>query len=339
MRRNSFLTGTAVTALSIAGGAAFADTISPDTFSAQLAIGESGTVRKTVVIEAAGTTDAQIDSFFLIDTSGSMGGAIAGAKAAAGDLLLGLEAFGDNASGVGVFSESATGDTNAAPGAWINQDITTSEATAQAAINDVTLGNPDNGGDFPERGQDAVAYVADNASWRAGSNRFIFALGIRHVGETTARLLARSYGTIEAFRDAMEAARDRDGEAFAELVDIDGIGDVVAEAIVDFFAEAHNREALAALLVEVSPAPMAAAATQTPVAGKTVVFTGTLERMTRSEAKARAEGLGAKVSGSVSAKTDYVVAGPGAGSKLKKAEELEVAVLSEDDWLAMIEGL
>jgi hypothetical protein len=137
----------------------------------------------------------------------------------------------------------------------------------------------------------------------------------------------------------MEAARDRDGDAHGDLLAIDGIGEVVAEAIVDFFEEPHNRTVVEGLLAEVSPQPLAAAATASPVAGKTVVFTGSLERMTRTEAKARAESLGAKVSGSVSAKTDIVVAGPGAGSKLKKAEELKLQVMSEDDWLALITSL
>lgn len=177
MVRNFTLAGTAIAALTFTSGAAFADTISPETFSAELRLGESVTIEKTVVVEAAGTTTALIDSFFLFDTSGSMGGAINSAKMAAADLLAGLEGFGDNASGVGVFSESATGATNAVPGAWINQNVVTSEATAEAAINAVTLSVPDGGGDFPERGQDAVAHVAENASWRAGSNRFIFAFG------------------------------------------------------------------------------------------------------------------------------------------------------------------
>lgn len=167
-------------------------------------------------------------------------------------------------------------------------------------------------------------------------DRFLFGLGMRHVGETTARMLARAYGTVETFRDAMIAAADKESEAYQELTNIDGVGDVVADAIVEFFAEAHNLEVVQALLQEVTPVPMAAVAQSSPVSGKTVVFTGTLERMTRPEAKARAEGLGAKVSGSVSAKTDILVAGPGAGSKLKKAEELELDILSEDDWLALI---
>ncbi len=169
-------------------------------------------------------------------------------------------------------------------------------------------------------------------------DRFIFALGIRHVGETTGRLLARTYGSIEAFIAAMEDAGDKQNAAWLDLLAVDGIGEVVADAIVEFFREPHNRTVVEDLLKEVSPTPLEAADTSSPVAGKTVVFTGSLERMTRNEAKARAEGLGAKVSGSVSAKTDIVVAGPGAGSKLKKAQELDVEVLSEDDWLDLIEG-
>jgi DNA ligase (NAD+) len=169
-------------------------------------------------------------------------------------------------------------------------------------------------------------------------DRFIFALGIRHVGEITARLLARAYGTAENFRDAMvAAAQDRGGEAYAELDNIEGIGPAVAEAIADFFAEPHNLAVVDGLLKEVHPAPLEAVDHASPISGKTVVFTGTLERMTRPEAKAKAERLGAKVAGSVSKKTDYVVAGPGAGSKLKEAEKLGVAVLSEDDWLKLID--
>ena len=152
-----------------------------------------------------------------------------------------------------------------------------------------------------------------------------------------ARLLARAYGSIEAFRDAMlAAAGDRAGEAYAELDNIEGIGPTVAEAIADFFAEPHNVEVVDELLREVRPEPLEAIDHASPISGKTVVFTGTLEKMTRPEAKARAERLGAKVAGSVSKKTDYVVAGPGAGSKLKDAERLGLKVLSEDEWLALI---
>ena len=170
-------------------------------------------------------------------------------------------------------------------------------------------------------------------------DRFVHALGIRHIGQTIARLLARSYGTLQAFEAALEAAQPRQGEAHDELLNINGIGTAVVEALLDFHAEPQNREALAALhdVVEVTEMERGAVA-GSPVAGKTVVFTGSLETLTRSEAKARAEALGAKVAGSVSKQTDIVVAGPGAGSKLKKAEELGLQVLSEADWLALIGG-
>jgi DNA ligase (NAD+) len=164
-------------------------------------------------------------------------------------------------------------------------------------------------------------------------DRLINALGIRHVGETTARLLARHYRSIGAFLDGMKAA-----DALEELQHIEGIGGVVAEAIHDFFDEPHNVKALGRLLRWLDVQDMAAPAKSSPVSGKTVVFTGTLEKMTRQEAKARAESLGAKVSGSVSAKTDIVVAGPGAGSKLKDAQKHDVQVLDEDGWLKLIGG-
>lgn len=167
--------------------------------------------------------------------------------------------------------------------------------------------------------------------------RLIYGLGIRHVGATTGRLMARSYGTFEAFMSAMIAAgEDREGAAYQELVGIDGVGDVVADALVEFFNEARNREVIDALLAEVTPQEAAAiVADGSPVAGKTLVFTGTLEKMSRAEAKARAEAMGAKVSGSVSARTDLLIAGPGAGSKLKKAESLGVEVIDEDAWIEM----
>ncbi len=168
-------------------------------------------------------------------------------------------------------------------------------------------------------------------------HRLIYALGIRHVGETTARLLARSYGSFQAFRAAMIAASDQESDAWAELTGIDGVGEVVAEAIVEFFKEAHNLTALDALLQQVMPEEAERSARiSSPVAGKTVVFTGSLEKMSRQEAKEMAERMGAKVSGSVSKKTDLVVAGPGAGSKLKKAEEFGVEVIDEDGWLELV---
>ncbi|MBS7697923.1 MULTISPECIES: NAD-dependent DNA ligase LigA [unclassified Chelatococcus] len=167
-------------------------------------------------------------------------------------------------------------------------------------------------------------------------NRFIFALGIRHVGETTARLLARHFGSFDALRETATRAADQTSDAWAELTAIDGIGIIVAEAIVQFFAEEHNQLTLDAILAEVTPEPLEAVQSDSPVAGKTVVFTGSLERMSRDEAKAMAEGLGAKVAGSVSKKTDLVVAGPGAGSKLTKAKEFDIEVIDEETWLRRV---
>lgn len=182
-------------------------------------------------------------------------------------------------------------------------------------------------------------FEAIDARREIALNRFIFALGIRHVGETTAKLLARSYGSYAAFAEAMQGAAPKSGEAWNELNSIEGIGEVVAASIVEFFKEPRNLEVVQRLLAEVTPLDAEApVASDSPVAGKTVVFTGSLERFTRDEAKARAEGLGAKVAGSVSKKTDYVVAGPGAGSKLDKARELGVQVMTEDEWLALISG-
>lgn len=166
--------------------------------------------------------------------------------------------------------------------------------------------------------------------------RFINALGVRHVGEETSRLLARTYGSWTAFREAGEAAREIGSEARASMIAIDGLGDTAVDAIGRFFSEDHNLAALDRLLEHVAVEDAEQVAAESPVSGKTVVFTGSLEKFTRDEAKARAQSLGAKVSGSVSAKTDYLVAGPGAGSKLKKAEELGVEVLTEQDWLDLI---
>jgi DNA ligase (NAD+) len=167
-------------------------------------------------------------------------------------------------------------------------------------------------------------------------NRFIFALGIPHIGETSAKLLARHFHSFEALRETARAAADPDSESHAELTSIGGIGTVLADAVVEFFKEAHNEEMLDALLAEVTPEPVEASTSDSPVAGKTVVFTGSLEQMTRDEAKAMAERLGAKVAGSVSKKTDLVVAGPGAGSKLDKAREAGVQVIDEDGWFALV---
>ena len=190
----------------------------------------------------------------------------------------------------------------------------------------------------------ANLFRAIAARRRITLDRFIHALGIRHVGQTTARLLARRYGTVDDWRAAMDAAAtaasdpDSGTEALDALTDIDGIGPVVASAIVEFVAEPRNGAILDALGARLEIEPVEAAAADSPVAGKTVVFTGKLQRMTRQEAKARAEALGAQVSGSVSRATDYVVAGEDAGSKLKKAQTLGVHVLSEDAWLAVASG-
>ncbi|WP_319568177.1 NAD-dependent DNA ligase LigA [Cohaesibacter marisflavi] len=169
-------------------------------------------------------------------------------------------------------------------------------------------------------------------------HRFIFALGIRHVGETTAKLLGRYYGSFAALREAMKAAGDANSDAWQDLLGIDGIGAIVARSIVEFFNEEHNEEVIDALLQEVTPQEAEAVQTDSSVSGKTVVFTGSLERLSRTEAKNQAESLGAKVSGSVSKKTDILVAGPGAGSKLKKAQELEITIMTEDEWIALIGG-
>ncbi|MSP89618.1 MAG: NAD-dependent DNA ligase LigA [Alphaproteobacteria bacterium] len=175
---------------------------------------------------------------------------------------------------------------------------------------------------------------------RIGLDRFIYALGIRQVGQATAKLLARNYGSLLAWRAAMDrAAGDPEGDDYRNLVAIDQIGDKVAADILAFFAEPHNRAALDALAAAITVEDFAApAAADSPVAGKTVVFTGTLTTMSRPEAKARAEALGAKVAGSVSKKTDYVVAGADAGSKATKAAELGVQVLSEEEWVKLVGG-
>ncbi len=166
--------------------------------------------------------------------------------------------------------------------------------------------------------------------------RLIFGLGIRHVGESTAALLARHYLSWAALSTAMAAAQAHDGPEWEALNDIDGVGVVLAGALVDFFHQPESRAAIDRLLAHLSVEEAEAAATDSAVAGKTVVFTGTLETMSRAEAKAQAEGLGAKVSGSVSARTNILVAGPGAGSKLKKAEELGLDIMTEEEWREMV---
>ncbi|MFN5779474.1 MAG: NAD-dependent DNA ligase LigA, partial [Novosphingobium sp.] len=166
--------------------------------------------------------------------------------------------------------------------------------------------------------------------------RLLFGLGIRHVGAVTARDLLKRFTTLEALRQVAQAAHGGDTEALAELTGIDGIGPAVAEALGDFFHEPHNVAVWEDLLAEVTPPPYVVETKDSVVAGKTVVFTGALETMSRDEAKAQAERLGAKAAGSVSAKTDLVVAGPGAGSKLKKAQELGIEVIDEAGWAEIV---
>ena len=170
-----------------------------------------------------------------------------------------------------------------------------------------------------------------------GLDRFIYALGIRQIGQATAKLLARHYTSISQWRAAIVDANQADSDALRELINIDQIGPGVAKDLIEFMAESHNKDVLddleSVLTIQDVEAPQVS---DSPVNGKTVVFTGKLELFSRNEAKVKAESLGAKVAGSVSAKTDYLVAGPGAGSKLKKAEELGVTVLDEQGWLDLI---
>ena len=186
-------------------------------------------------------------------------------------------------------------------------------------------------------------FAAIDERRRVQLSRFLFALGIRHIGETNAKRLARHFLSFEKLREVAETAKMPEGkgdpgnEEWREIVGVNGIGSIVAEALVDFFAEDHNRDALDALLKQVTPEdeePIGEISS--PVAGKTIVFTGSLERMSRDEAKAMAERFGAKVAGSVSKKTDLVVAGPGAGSKLKQATDLGIEVIDEDAWFERV---
>jgi DNA ligase (NAD+) len=187
-------------------------------------------------------------------------------------------------------------------------------------------------------GQTSVRNLFDaiESRRRIALERFVYALGMRHVGETTALALARGYGSWEAFHEAALKVANGDEEAIAEMDALDQIGDTVIKSVAAYFGEDHNRGIVERLTKEVTILDAEKPKSNSAVAGKTVVFTGSLERMTRDEAKAKAERLGAKVSGSVSKKTDYVVAGPGAGSKLAEAKKHEVAVLTEDEWLKLI---
>ncbi|HTH27774.1 MAG TPA: NAD-dependent DNA ligase LigA [Sphingobium sp.] len=190
---------------------------------------------------------------------------------------------------------------------------------------------------WKEKSVDNLLMAVENRR-QPDAARLLFGLGIRHVGAVTARDLLKRLVTLPALRAVAERAHAGDAEALAELTAIDGIGPAVVEALGDFFHEAHNRTAWDDLLSEVSPPPYLVETRASSVSGKTVVFTGALETMSRDEAKAQAEALGAKAAGSVSAKTDLVVAGPGAGSKLKKAQELGIEVIDEAAWAAIVAG-
>ena len=180
-------------------------------------------------------------------------------------------------------------------------------------------------------------FAAINEQRRIDLRRVIFALGIRHVGESAAQLLASHYQVWESFEAAITAAEKLEGPEWDQLLSIDGVGKVMAAALVTTFAQRAERASIDRLVGELDIQNSEPAAGVGPVAGKTLVFTGTLEKMTRAEAKARAEAMGAKVAGTVSAKTDLVIAGPGAGSKAKKAAELGIETIDEDAWIAIAE--
>ncbi|MCC6926942.1 NAD-dependent DNA ligase LigA [Novosphingobium sp.] len=180
--------------------------------------------------------------------------------------------------------------------------------------------------------------AAIEAKRQPDAARLLFGLGIRHVGAVTARDLLKRFATLQALREVAQRALAEDAEALADLTSIDGIGPAVVEALGDFFHEPHNIAVWDDILSEVSPPPYVVETRDSAVAGKTVVFTGALETMSRDEAKAQAERLGARAAGSVSAKTDLVVAGPGAGSKLKKAQELGIEVIDEAAWAEIVKA-
>lgn len=180
-------------------------------------------------------------------------------------------------------------------------------------------------------------FAAINQRKNISLDRFIFALGVRYIGATTAKLLAVNYNNFDNWQSSMRAAVDKNSDAYEFLLSIDGVGEKVAESLTEFFHEEHNANGLLELARVLSISDVEAAQSDSVISGKIIVFTGSLQKTTRAEAKAKAENLGAKVSGSVSAKTDYVVAGEAAGSKLKKAESLGVKVLTEDEWIAMAE--
>jgi DNA ligase (NAD+) len=218
---------------------------------------------------------------------------------------------------------------------WVNEFADIFKLEAKNTASDNPIQKWEGWGDLSVRNLMQAIHARRNIEF----DRFLFALGVRHLGQQTAKLFARHYGDFDTFISAMDKAIAGDEMAISELIDIDGIGEKMAETFFRFFRDEENRRIVSNLAAELTIIPLELQSTDSPVAGKTVVFTGSLEKLSRNEAKAKAESLGAKVAGSVSKKTDMVIAGPGAGSKLKKAQELGVQTLSEDEWLELIAGL
>jgi DNA ligase (NAD+) len=213
-------------------------------------------------------------------------------------------------------------------------DIFTLQARDNANL--ARLKNRDGWGD--KSAQNLFAAIEDKRT--IGFGRLLFGLGIRHVGEAAGNLIAARYGNWAEFTQAMDQAQDQTSDAYADLIAIDGVGQVMAQSLLLAFAPGAERDGIDRLVAHLTIQDAEKPKTDgSPIAGQTLVFTGTLERMSRAEAKARAESLGAKVSGSVSAKTDLLIAGPGAGSKAKKAADLGIKTIDEDQWIDMITGL
>ena len=218
----------------------------------------------------------------------------------------------------------------------INEPADIFTLQARDSANLARLKNRDGWGD--KSAQNLFAAIEDKRT--IGFGRLLFGLGIRHVGEAAGNLIAARYGNWAEFTQAMDQAQDQTSDAYADLIAIDGVGQVMAQSLLLAFAPAAERDGIDRLVAHLTIQDAEKPKTDgSPIAGQTLVFTGTLERMSRAEAKARAESLGAKVSGSVSAKTDLLIAGPGAGSKAKKAADLGIKTIDEDQWINMITGL
>jgi DNA ligase (NAD+) len=218
----------------------------------------------------------------------------------------------------------------------INEPADIFTLQARDSVNLARLKNRDGWGD--KSAQNLFAAIDDKRT--IGFGRLLFGLGIRHVGEAAGNLIAARYGNWAEFTHAMDQAQDPTSDAYADLIAIDGVGQVMAQSLLLAFAPGAERDGIDRLVSHLTIQDAEKPKTDgSPIAGQTLVFTGTLERMSRTEAKARAESLGAKVSGSISAKTDLLIAGPGAGSKAKKAADLGIKTIDEDQWIDMITGL